>query len=915
MKVSRIIQIILSVLVSFSVFAGTTGKIVGTVTDKNSGEPLIGVNVIVEGTTLGATTDIDGTYLILNIPPGTYELVFQYLGYREHRISGVNVSVDLTTKVNVQLEEATIDLGEAVEVVADREVIRRDLTSSQAEVGAKEIANIPVEEFEDVLQLQAGVTRNDQGGFHIRGGRASEVAYWVDGISVTDAFDGSNAVEIENNAIQSLQVISGTFNAEYGQAMSGIINIVTKEGGNQLSGSFSAYVGDYYSNDSYGKDEPFRPGSKDQIFLNLDDISPSDIYNFNASLDGPVPFTGNKGKFFINVRRFYNDGHLYGRRDWRADGDTTLVRSSNRFEVLGTPGDRSIVPMNYDSWYTGQANLTYQLTNLIKVRVKFNYEDREFREYDHFFKFNPDGDFTKFQTGYNGTLSWDHTLNNTTFYTVKFSQFEKEFKQYVYENPEDPRYVNNDKFAVPELNFSIGGQKNEHFTRSTRSQIAKFDITSQVHPKHLMKSGIEMRRHKLSYEQFNVIDSNLTDSIFTAIKPGVNDPNFTAYTFEPIEFSAYVQDKMEYEDFIVNMGLRFDFFNSNGRVLADPLDPNIQSPLLPEHQAMTLEQRRQIWYKDPSNKIQISPRLGVAYPISSEGVIHFSYGHFLQIPEFRLLYQNPEFRVTRQNGSNNLVGNADLDAQKTVMYEIGLQQQLNQDIGVDITGFYRDIRNWVGTSPLQRTYAPDVSYSKYENRDYANVRGLTIAFKKRFSNGFSANVDYTFQVAEGNSSDPSDAFNDLLANREPRREIVPLDWDRTHILNGNLYLSIGQWGVSLLGRFETGLPYTPEILAARTSGSSIQTGLAENSERRPDLLTFDLQLYRDFIINKMKFSFFLKVFNLLDNRGEQQVWNDTGRATYTLRNTTQGSADPEFLVQPQFYTEPRRIQVGFNFGF
>jgi outer membrane receptor protein involved in Fe transport len=262
-KVSRIIQIILSVLVSFSVFAGTTGKIVGTVTDKNSGEPLIGVNVIVEGTTLGATTDIDGTYLILNIPPGTYELVFQYLGYREHRISGVNVSVDLTTKVNVQLEEATIDLGEAVEVVADREVIRRDLTSSQAEVGAKEIANIPVEEFEDVLQLQAGVTRNDQGGFHIRGGRASEVAYWVDGISVTDAFDGSNAVEIENNAIQSLQVISGTFNAEYGQAMSGIINIVTKEGGNQLSGSFSAYVGDYYSNDSYGKDEPFRPGSKD----------------------------------------------------------------------------------------------------------------------------------------------------------------------------------------------------------------------------------------------------------------------------------------------------------------------------------------------------------------------------------------------------------------------------------------------------------------------------------------------------------------------------------------------------------------------------------------------------------------------------------------------------------------------------
>ena len=278
MKVNRIVWVLCVLLfASLSIYAGTTGKIVGTVTDNGNGEPLIGVNVILEGTTLGATTDLDGSYLILNVPPGSYTVIFQYLGYRDVRIAPVNVSVDFTTRLSTKMEEASVELGETVEVVADREVIRRDLTSSQAEVSADEIANIPVEEFEDVLQLQAGVTRGEGGGFHIRGGRSSEVAYWVDGVSVTDAFDGSNAVEIENNAIQSLQVISGTFNAEYGQAMSGIINIVTKEGGSELTGNISAYAGDYFSNDSYGATDVFDPNSNDQVYLNLDDVAPSQI--------------------------------------------------------------------------------------------------------------------------------------------------------------------------------------------------------------------------------------------------------------------------------------------------------------------------------------------------------------------------------------------------------------------------------------------------------------------------------------------------------------------------------------------------------------------------------------------------------------------------------------------------------------
>ncbi|RMH76203.1 MAG: TonB-dependent receptor, partial [Calditrichaeota bacterium] len=526
----------------------------------------------------------------------------------------------------------------------------------------------------------------------------------------------------------------------------------------------------------------------------------------------------------------------------------------------------------------------------------------------------------KFQRGYNYSLTLDHTLGSRTFYTLKYAFFRKKFEQYVYEDPTDPRYVDAARFAVPAFNFSIGGQKNQHFNRETRTSILKFDITSQVNKRHLLKAGLEARLHRLDFLDFNVIDKDQTDSVFTPVVPAPGDPNWNQYRFKPIEFSAYVQDKMEYEDFIVNVGLRFDYFDSRGRVLRDPRDPDIFSPLLPEHQAMSLEERQRIWYKDPTPKFQISPRIGVAYPISARGVIHASYGHFLQIPEFRLLYDNPNFRVSRAAGVNNLIGNADLDAQRTVMYEIGLQQQLTEDLSVDVTGFFRDIRGWVGTSPLKETYAVDVLYSQYENRDYANVRGITLVFRKRFSHHFSASVDYTFQVAEGNASDPTDAFNDIKANREPRRSIIPLDWDRTHVLNGNVYAAFGGFGVSLLGRFESGLPYTPNPVQGSRVGAQIQTGLKENSERRPNLITFDLQLFRDFKFKvgdqELRWTLFAKVFNLFDRRNEQIVYDDTGRATYTLRANVSGqNVDPEFLIQPHFFTQPRRVQVGFSMDF
>ena len=230
-------------------FGGTTGKIDGTITDAATGEALPGVNVVLDGTTMGAATDLNGYYFVLNVSPGTYSLKVLMIGYQVQTIQNVKVSVDMTTNIDLKLSETVLDAGTEVTIVAERPIVQKDMTSSLSAVGADEIESMPVQEVADILELQAGLVRDGVGGIHVRGGRTGEVAYWVDGIAATDNYAGDLGIEVENSSVQELQVISGTFNAEYGQAMSAIVNIVTKEGGPQYTGEISGYVGDYASFD------------------------------------------------------------------------------------------------------------------------------------------------------------------------------------------------------------------------------------------------------------------------------------------------------------------------------------------------------------------------------------------------------------------------------------------------------------------------------------------------------------------------------------------------------------------------------------------------------------------------------------------------------------------------------------------
>ncbi|MBD3223244.1 MAG: TonB-dependent receptor plug domain-containing protein, partial [Caldithrix sp.] len=609
-----------------TIWAGTTGKLVGKVVDKATGEPLIGVNVFLEGTSLGATTDLDGNYLILNIPPGKYTVIVQYVGYQEIRMTNVPIKIDLTTTRNFEMQEAALELEDAIVVEGQRKFIQKDITASQASVGSEEIENLPVTELDDLLQLQAGINRDAGGGFHIRGGRSSEIAYWINGVPVTDSYDNSQGVQIDNNSIQELQVISGTFNAEYGNAMSGIVNSVTKEGGKKYDGDIQIYFGDYASDFT-------------SYYPHIDEINPVENRNVQGSLSGPIPFTSDKVTFFATARYNYSDGYLYGTR---------------YFEPTGQPGDSAVVPMDWSERITGHGKLTYRMTDNIKLNAELLASRNDFQDYGHDYRWNPDGDVNKFSRSYTGWLSMTHTLSNRTFYEINVSHFNKTFEEYLYEDPNDSRYLHPDSFIVDRVNLSFldKGTNLHRFYRETNTTIFKGDLTSQVTNRHLIKAGVQGKIHDLSFDDYNLEPRRVNNVPVEPFEPAIPDedsPNRTQYNQNPLELSAYIQDKIEFESVIINAGIRLDYFNSNAQVLVDPRDPNINNPLRTNLDTTNLEAE---FYKDATPKWQISPRFGIAYPISATGVIHFSYGHFLQIPSFQYLYNNGDYEVP-QTGSNH----------------------------------------------------------------------------------------------------------------------------------------------------------------------------------------------------------------------------------------------------------------------
>ena len=254
---------------------GSNGKISGFVIQKTNGDPAIGVNIILVDSYLGAATDENGRFTILNVPPGTYTLRADAIGFAPVVMQNVRVTTSQTTEITIKLEEAVVE-GQEVNVIAERPLVQKDLTASQRVTTAKEIEDMPVESFLGVLTTHAGVNQSAGGALHVRGGRSNEVGYFIDGVSVSNPFfTNSLAVSVSNKALEEMKLVSGAFNAEYGNAMSGVVNVKIKDGGKDYDGSISYYTGDYSSGD-------------DQLFPNISDQSLTANRTFDAFVSGPI---------------------------------------------------------------------------------------------------------------------------------------------------------------------------------------------------------------------------------------------------------------------------------------------------------------------------------------------------------------------------------------------------------------------------------------------------------------------------------------------------------------------------------------------------------------------------------------------------------------------------------------------------
>ncbi|MGD8307657.1 MAG: carboxypeptidase-like regulatory domain-containing protein, partial [Ignavibacteria bacterium] len=531
-----IIGTILFTIIFLNPIIAQTGKIAGRVTDASTGEALPFVNIVIVGTSYGAASDIDGYYFLINLPPGIYSVKASAIGYTSIEVQNVEVASGFTSNQDFNLQSTTLELGEEIVVIAEKPLIQKDLTASTSIIGEDVISQLPVANINDILQLQAGIVTSGA-DFHVRGGRKGQVVYQIDGVAVTDAYDGSTVIDVNSNAVQELQVISGAFNAEYGQAMSGVINIVTKDGGNDLSGNFQTYIGDYIS-------------SRNDKFWNIDDFDPVAIRNFEGSLSGPI--IPDKLFFFINGRYTYDAGYIFGKRTFLITDIATEIEGSGGADFnITKSGDDSFVSMNEREKFYAQGKLTYRLLPNMKVNFNYAIDKEEYKDFNHDRKLTPDNNLNRFRIGYSNMLSINHAVSNASFYTINLSYFFKQYQHYLFEEEElslpfsfsEGKYVNNYIRQTPPYSFEIGGTDYSRFKRSTGTYEVGFNWTSQINQEINIQFGGNFKRHQIFYKDVTLEPISFEGVTYVYVPPIETTQN-NQYTHNPLEGAFYVQSKL-----------------------------------------------------------------------------------------------------------------------------------------------------------------------------------------------------------------------------------------------------------------------------------------------------------------------------------------------------------------------------------
>ena len=437
----------------------------------------------------------------------------------------------------------------------------------------------------------------------------------------------------------------------------------------------------------------------------------------------------------------------------------------------------------------------------------------------------------------------------------------------------------------------------------TETNTFQLDLTSQVNKQHEIKSGIQykdltMEMGDLRYPYFP----------YDGLDDGGPWPDRGVfrdfYTRTPKQGAFYVRDKMEYGEMIANIGLRYDFYIQANEIQAT------------EFQAENVNDQELL-----SSLNKFSPRIAFSFPVSDRAKLYFNYGHFHQLPEFSYFYRRP----TQASNAFGIIGNPNLDFQKTIQYEVGLQYKVSDGYILTISGFYKDYYGLLNSINL---VTGTISTDVYGNIDYARSRGMEFQLEKRYAHFFAGSVDYEYTWAFGKNSSESADYQRRFARQEIPIQEYPLDWDIRHQITftGDIRAQKGRhpkfgvftlpddWSLNFIWQFKTGLPFTPDgrypglVLVGREQPLT-------NSKRMPYFSSMDVRVDKNFQVWKLNYSLTLRVNNLFDRRNVGNVYGTTG-LPYTNQNIN-GQIVTGLLTDadPTSYGPGRQIQAGLSLSF
>ncbi len=921
-----------------SVFAQGKGNLAGTVTDAKTGEPLPGVNIILKGTYYGAATDLDGKYRINGISEGQYNVEISLIGYKTVQYTGTAIEPNKTKEINVKLEETVLTLDQDVVVVGEKPLMDVEETQSKKNISKEDIEKSIVENVSDVVVQQAGVVKTDN-SIHIRGGRSYENAFLLDGVSVQDPLAGTGfGLQLSANAIQEIEVITGGFNAEYGQATSGVVNVKTREGGD----SYSGYV-------SYKTDK----------------IAPSSSYhNFNtdvieANFSGPEPLTSKilpaiglkipgEISFFGSVYSGLTDGITQG-----------YYKPTANQLVSSTFGGSRFAPKAENNWFW-LGKITYKYSPTLKFvysynqSVNINQNSQSLQSNLEYVQPSPGYQYTyqnildnantfTHNTVYN-SFTMIHTLNARTFYELKVNNFYtnlradangKNWTQYA--EPKDIvtfpiEYYNTNRDTVgviPGDGFWDVGSPYTWRDHYLKEFSVKGDITSFFDEKNKFKSGFNLK-----FQEMQVVD---------IYKPWVGELglNNDIYKVHPAVGSFYAQDNINFSGMILNFGLRLDYWFP-GKYVDDAVN-NPAVVTIPDATRQRYKDDTFAWFGGRRFKARLSPRLGISHPVSDNQTLFFSYGHFSKWPRPEFVYA--KLNPVNAQSSFQKFGNPDLNPETTVAYELGLKTQFTNDDVLTVTAYYKDIFDYINTrtAKIKSARFAAQNFITYVNSDYARSRGIEVEFKKRIGRWFNGDASFSYAIVTGKSSTPDQGVlvQEGLLTENIKEEYMP--WDRPVTINvstnfyvepGNALFGFGNgilddYNLYLRFFFESGKRYTPAVFTGSygTDGRPEYDYILTDSYNKVGQNWFwiDLNFEKYITISSLKFSVFVEVNNLLDTKNSAIINPVTGKAYEYGDSVPVSWNDPRYPdlqapispypFNPARYLTRRNVKLGVTFRF